>query len=363
MNIRTVFSLALITATVLYPSSIFSNNPDPLGDGTEVKAASLADPLIVLASFSTFAGEGTSYGHTDGESFLTFGDPYVLLDDGTYYIYGTSRSNEGILVYSSQDLKSWSGPVGAHKGFALHKDDVYGENQFWAPEVYLVNDTYYMFFSAEKHMAIATSDNPAGPFTQDERVPLADFEAIDHTLFIDEDKTRYIYFARFEDGLEIWGGEMEDDLSAIRLETCRKLMRPEQPWELAEEGWMEVNEGPSVFRHKGLYYMVFSGNAYTSHHYGIGIAYAEDPLGPWKKCEHNPVFQKQHGLVGIGHCMLFKDREGQLRMAYHAHFDEENVSPRRAYINPVKLKKLAGTGRYTLEVQKPRIELMLEPEE
>jgi len=31
-----------------------------------------------------------------------------------------------------------------------------------------------------------------------------------------------------------------------------------------------------------------------------------------------------------------------------------NVSPGQAYINPVALKQLEGTDRYTLEVQQPR---------
>lgn len=332
MDRITIFLLALFTGTLIHVCVVFSNDPQPIPAGGEAS--------------------------DDRPDSLFFGDPYVFLDGDTYYIYGTSRSNEGILVYTSEDLKTWSGPVGERDGFALHQEDVYGESQFWAPEVYLINETYYMFFSVEKHMAIATSDNPLGPFTQEEPGVLADFEAIDHTLFIDDDGSKYIYFAKFEDGLEIWGAEMEDDISAIRLDTRRKLMRPEQPWELAEEGWMEVNEGADVFKHEGLYYMVFSANAYTSHHYGIGIAYAESPLGPWTKSNHNPILQKEHGLVGIGHCMVFKDKQGKLHMAYHAHFDEDNVSPRRAYINPVALKKLEGTDRYTIEIQQPRIDLM-----
>jgi len=86
---------------------------------------------------------------------------------------------------------------------------------------------------------------------------------------------------------------------------------------------MEVNGGADVFIHDGLYYMVFSGNAYTSHHYGIGIAYAENLLGPWTKSNHNPILQKEHGLVGMGHCMVYEDKHGKLHMAYHVHFDED----------------------------------------
>ena len=39
-------------------------------------------------------------------SQLPFADPFVLLDDGVYYSYGTHSGN-GIEVYSSTDLKTW----------------------------------------------------------------------------------------------------------------------------------------------------------------------------------------------------------------------------------------------------------------
>ena len=67
---------------------------------------------------------------------LMLADPYILPDDGTYYMYGTSSPN-GIVVYESKDLKTWEGPCGnATEGLALHKEDSWGEKNFWAPEVY-----------------------------------------------------------------------------------------------------------------------------------------------------------------------------------------------------------------------------------
>ncbi len=325
------------------------------GAGTSRTTLLLA--LLALPLGLTIACSGAQ-DHLDPaaqEASLFFGDPHIFLDGHTYYAYGTQRSNEGILVYTSHDLKTWSGPAGVRDGFALHRDDVHGDSQFWAPEVYLMGETYHMFFSVERHMAVATAPSPMGPFVQAQPGLLADFEAIDHSLFVDDDGQKYIYFAKFRDGLEIWGAEMEEDLSAIRLETRRYLMRPEQPWELVEEGRMEVNEGPEVFKHEGLYYMLFTANPYTSQHYGIGLAWAEQPLGPWTKSEYNPVLQKQDGLVGIGHCMLFRDREGRLHMAYHAHFDEDNVSPRRAYISPIALVRPEGSRHDIIQVLEPRI--------
>ena len=67
---------------------------------------------------------------------LTLADPFILLDGGRYYAYGTGRA-DGIAVAVSDDLSTWTPDAGrAAGGLALHKDDSYGERGFWAPEVY-----------------------------------------------------------------------------------------------------------------------------------------------------------------------------------------------------------------------------------
>lgn len=70
---------------------------------------------------------------------LLLGDPFIMLHDGTYYAYGT-HADEGIEVYTSDDLKTWK-----YKGMALQKKDVWADRWFWAPEVYEVNGKFYMY--------------------------------------------------------------------------------------------------------------------------------------------------------------------------------------------------------------------------
>ena len=73
---------------------------------------------------------------------LLLADPYVLEDDGWYYIYGT-HAEDGIVVYRSRDMHSWSDLCGKAKGgLALHRDDVWGEKWFGLPRcIRLVTDT------------------------------------------------------------------------------------------------------------------------------------------------------------------------------------------------------------------------------
>lgn len=292
------------------------------------------------------------------------GDPYIMKRGNTYYLYGTMDSDTGIKVYKSTDLREWRGPAGAQNGFALHADDVYGEGSYWAPEVYHLKDRYYMFFSVEEHIAVATSTYPEGPFTQKEEIPLREHKSIDPHLFVDSDSTKYIYFANFKDGLEIWGAEMKDDLLSIKEETLTLLLQQSQAWERSrEEPGGTVNEGPFVIKHNDRYYMTYSANHYASRDYGIGLARADHPLGEWTKHSQNPVMQTPDSLVGTGHNALFRNQKGQLHMVYHAHHDRGRVHPRRVIINPVKFRKIKGARYETLEVLSPGIKPVISSRE
>jgi len=66
-------------------------------------------------------------------SKVPFGDPFIMLWEGKYYAYGT-LSPDGIAVFVSDDLLTWTTPEGATNGLALNKADVWADRWFWAPE-------------------------------------------------------------------------------------------------------------------------------------------------------------------------------------------------------------------------------------
>jgi beta-xylosidase len=160
-------------------------------------------------------------------------------------------------------------------------------------------------------------------------------KTIDNSLFIDEDGTPYLFFDRFNDGLNIWVAELEEDLMTIKTETLHPCIHVSQEW---EEVWPRVNEGAFVIKHKGIYYMTYSANSYESQFYGIGCATATDIMGEWTKYPDNPLLQKPGNLVGIGHSSLFRDKTGDLRIVFHAHHDENNIHPRKMYIGRLGFK-------------------------
>ena len=268
---------------------------------------------------------------------VPFGDPFIMLYEGTYYAYGTNVRN-GIAVYTSDDLVVWE----RKDDLALHADNSWSDrprNTFWAPEVYYIRDKrkFFMYYSSSEHICVATSDSPLGPFVQTRKKPMIEDEkCIDNSLFIDDDGTPYLYFDRFNDGLNIWVAELEDDLETIKEGTLTKCINVSQPW---EEVWPRVNEGAFVVKHKGLYYLSYSANSYESPFYGVGYATAKSPMGPWTKYEKNPIFQKPDTLVGVGHGMMFLDKKDKMRFVFHAHNATEQIHPRLMYITDVTFSK------------------------
>lgn len=264
---------------------------------------------------------------------LTFADPFVLYDDGLYYAYGTGSNT--IPYATSTDLKTWE--LG---GDALVHTDSYGDDWFWAPEVVKVADgRYLMFYTAKERVCIAESDSPRGPFKMVENTPFfPDVMNIDNSLFIDDDGTPYMYFDINDDDrfLRVCVVRLTPDMTDIEpgFEPVECIERS-QDWEKEK-----VNEGSYVTKYGDTYYMTYSGNGYDNPRYGLGVATAKSPLGPWTKYEGNPIFQFPENeevgrLEGVGHSSNFRDADGNLRITFHAHNRPGTVHPREMYISTV----------------------------
>ncbi len=257
-------------------------------------------------------------------------DPFIMLYNNTYYAYGTNAES-GIEVYTSDDLISWKQTT----QLALWKGYSWGDRWFWAPEVYYIKEKnkFYMYYTVDEHICVATSDSPLGPFKQEVQKPMiANEKCIDNTLFIDDDGKAYTYFDRFNDGLNIWVAELESDLQTIKMATLKKCINVSQPW---EEIWPRVNEGSFVIKYKNIYYLTYSANSYESQFYGIGFATSTSATGPWTKYAGNPILQKPNDLVGVGHSAMFKDKQGKLKIVFHGHYNKSSIHPRAMYISDV----------------------------
>lgn len=305
----------------------------------------------LYAKWMPAAGQNKVYDNTVG-LVPDCADPYILKYNGMYYLYGTG-GNDGIKVYQSSDMITWSKAVGATSGYALHKNSVWGEKWFWAPEVYYLNGKFYMFYSAEEEISLAESTSPLGPFTQSEanQKPFhADIKEIDTHLFVDDDGKKYLYFVRFTNGNEIWVAELNDDMYSIKESTLKRCIGASlglQTWEkstLEPQPGAKVNEGPFVLKRNGWYYLTYSANHYQNPNYGVGYATSKSPMGPWTKYSGNPILIGNSKIRGTGHHSFVNVTNGCQYIVYHSHYSPTQVSPRKLGIDMYEFVSASEPG-------------------
>ena len=265
-------------------------------------------------------------------SQVPFADPYVLLDGDTYYAYGT-HSNNGIEYYTSTDLKNWT-----YGGLALSMHNTNQTRWFWAPEVYRIGDKYFMYYSANERLYVAFASSPKGPFVQHGTFmmgnTLGSSYCIDSSVFFDDNGKAWMFFVRNNDGNCIWQVQLEDDYVTPIPSTLKKCLNVTEAW---ENIWPRVVEGPNVVKLGGTYYLTYSANSYESQDYAVGYATATSLQGPWRKYSGNPILRRYDGLVGTGHHSIFRDKEGKLRIVFHAHQSTTAIHPRTMYIGTMEL--------------------------
>ena len=260
------------------------------------------------------------------------GDPFVLSDSGHYHVFATG-AQIGFFHWSSDDLISFE------RDKALKRSSwIYGD--YWAPEVYAWGDQYVMLYTGRwkqnrsLRIGIAFADAPEGPYKDPLGTPLFDFgyAAIDGTLTVDDAGTPYLIYSRdcsenYVNGYHeshLYGVQLSEDLMST-VGDAVALTVPDASWE-TKSGEYRWNEGPAVLRHAGKYYLFYSANYYASKEYGVGVAVADAPLGPYVKQADNPVLrwlEDADGRVivsGPGHNSFFTVGE-ELFTAYHTHTD------------------------------------------
>jgi xylan 1,4-beta-xylosidase len=295
-----------------------------------------------------------SYFSAPEKNRILLADPTIFYHDGSYYLYGTSGqdSNRGFEVYVSKDLKSWKRSE-KNDGYALKKGESYGDKGFWAPQVFEFDGTFYMAYTANEHIAIATSDSPLGPFTQTEIKDLeAPVKQIDPYVFIDSDGKKYLYHVRLTEGNRLFVAELKDDFSGIKAETLTYCFHAEEAWENTQNVDWTVSEGPAIIKHDDLYYFIYSANDFRNPDYAVGYAVSESPMGPWTKSPTNPIFDKTDaGINGPGHGDYFVDAKGKLQYVLHTHNSDQEVSPRKTGLIELEFVK-NGSEADLLEVKK-----------
>lgn len=254
-------------------------------------------------------------------------DPYILLDGGKYYLYGTRYDGEcgtfpqeadGTDVYISDDLINFSDPIPVFR-----KDENYwGTHHFWAPEVHKFGGKFYMFVTVasktrNRGVQILVSDTPDGTFMPviNDAVTPSEWECLDGTLYV-EDGIPYMVFCH--EWSQIGDGEMclielSEDLSRAVSEPATLFKASDPSWTTGFTERMDkyVTDGPFLYTNsQGRLLMIWSSIADGK--YVEAVSYSESGIkGPWK--HYDELLYKEDG----GHGMLFESKDGQLMFTMH----------------------------------------------
>lgn len=272
-------------------------------------------------------------------------DPALYQHNGIYYLFGTEPPPQrGFRIYASSDLQNWHVPDTAYDGGYVLKvgEKAFGTEGFWAPQVLGYQEKVTLMYTANRQIAVAFADHPTGPFVQTEIRPISeDHKEIDPFLFQDDDGTLYLYHVRKHDGNHIYVAEMETDLSSIKEGTLKHCLSVKNgTWEnTSDYSSEEIAEGPTLIKHKGLYYLLYSANHFMSVEYAVGYATSSSPTGPWTRYGGNPLLRREHlGINGTGHGDIFIDGD-DMYYVFHTHASAQEVRPRHTMLVKIRFRE------------------------
>lgn len=261
-------------------------------------------------------------------------DPYILVHDGKYYMYGTRAENcftepmYGFDCYISTDLENWDGPYEIY-----HKtDDNPADWAYYAPECYEIDGTFYFFCSwreegGDEYENILVADDPLGPFTlYAEKITWG----IDATLY-QENGT---YYVLNRNGMQadasgpqgIYASELAEDFSGIVGEPQLLFTTEGAEWINALSMNGETNtmtDGPCPYKMSDGTLLILWSTMDQNGVYNVGVARSDDGTlnGNWTH-DAEAIFPGNQG-----HNMIFTALDGTLMTSMHYPNDLGNEHP------------------------------------
>jgi xylan 1,4-beta-xylosidase len=292
-------------------------------------------------------------------------DPQITKVGSEWYMTATSApffekygQSPGVKIWRSKDLMHWAFVTLAVTPSPQH----WYKQRFWAPELFPYKGKWYLTFNCPlttikgpQSVGLAMADRITGPYrvlTVDK--PLA--QGNDATLFEDDNGKVYLFVAGLA-GIEV-------DLERATTLGSRFAVFSaghNGEWDGTAEGGPKVSvEGPSVFKHDGIYYLLY---AWWGRGYEEGYATARQVKGPWTKFAGNPIYGAQdepwaklykHAYTQnpavpyrqVGHGSPFIGPDGRMWFGCHGYLKGEGQLP-HLIITPVTFDA-TGTMHLTL---------------
>jgi arabinoxylan arabinofuranohydrolase len=268
-----------------------------------------------------------------------YADPDIIYSNKTkkYYIYPTSDGFDNWSGYyfksfSSDNLVDWKdeGVI-----LDLKKDVSWADRNAWAPCIIEKKIKgkykYFYYFTAAQKIGVASSDNPAGPFTDSGKALIStkpegikNGQEIDPDVFTDPKTGKsYLYWGN----MYIGAAELNEDMISLKPGT-EKVITVDKTF----------REGTYVIYRKGIYYFLWSEDDTRSPNYKVRYGTSKSPLGPIEIPQNNIVIQgiPEQGIYATGHNSILQiPNKDEWYITYH----------RFSYPNGIKMGREGGFHR------------------
>jgi len=264
-------------------------------------------------------------------------DPCILRVGDVYYMYGTGWQG---FRCTSGDLRGPWEPLGV---VAQVPSTAVGD--YWAPEVHAYGDAYYMFTTyrssetGRRGCTVMRAESPEGPFVEisDGHLTPTDWDAIDGTLYVDEDGQPWMVFVHEWVSTDDRVGRMA--AAKLSADLTHFVSEPIELFRADDPQWAEqdVTDGCYLYRcADGTLLMIWSN--FDEAGYCIGVAKSDNGRidGNWKQEPYLLYSAELSDRWDGGHGMIFADHNGQLYLSMHSPNSADETRAERPMLLPIR---------------------------
>ncbi len=238
-----------------------------------------------------------------------FPDPSVIRVGEDFYMVNSSfQYFPAIPISHSRDMVHWHiiGHAITNPDW-LDLSDIKDSHGIWAPDMEYVDGKFYIYAPLRLNgdgtrgnnvlhrQLVMVSDKPEGPYSKPVCIEV---DAIDPSLFVDDDGSKYMIVPRAAQAYPI----SDDGLSV----TGEKRT----VWDGTGE---HASEGPHLMKKDGYYYAIVAEGG-TDYGHGINVGRSKELFGEYECSPYNPVMRQLDPDAPIqraGHGKLVQDQNGQ----------------------------------------------------
>lgn len=220
-------------------------------------------------------------------------DPSARVFGDTLYVY-PSHDKDDAAGFNMEDYHVYS-TVDMHKftdrGVVFNpiRQTAWADTCAWAPDCIERNGKYYLYYPTDKrHIGVAVSDHPTGPFHDPLGHPLLSIDTpgiecnrdfIDPAVFIDDDGQAYLFAGQNT----LCCVKLNSDMISYSRKGGVRDAKGRHTGVYIIQGVDDFFEAAWIHKYKGRYYLSYSDSPFSGHKPRIVYATSKNPLGPYKR--------------------------------------------------------------------------------